>query len=70
MGFFTPRYLKDASLLSEAAAKTLHQHRDQLKDGEITRLHSLIIALNGGIKVRDKAAVTRFPVTLKLGSQN
>jgi signal peptidase I len=67
MGFFTPRYLKDASLLSEAAAKTLHQHRDQLKDGEITRLHSLIIALNGGIKVRDKAAVTRFSRDLEIG---
>ena len=42
MGFFTPRFLKDARLLSEGASKTLHHHRDLLKKEQILSLEGLI----------------------------
>ena len=67
MGFFTPRYLKDASLLSEAASKTLHQHRDLLKDSEITRLQELIAALNKAIAAKDKSGLTGLTRDLEVG---
>ena len=67
MGFFTPRYLKDASLLSEAASKTLHQHRDLLKDGEITSLQDLITALNKAIAAKDKSRIAGLTRDLEVG---
>ena len=67
MGFFTSRYLKEAALLSEAASKTLHLHRDLLKEGEIVRLQQLISSLNKAIAARDKSAVTGLTRDLEVG---
>lgn len=67
MGFFTPRYLKDATLLSEAASKTLHQHLDLLKDGEIVRLQDLIDSLNGAISDKNKRKIADLTRDLEIG---
>ena len=50
MGLFTPRYLKDARLLSEGASKTLHHHRDLLSERDISRLQGLVFSLNAAIR--------------------
>jgi signal peptidase I len=57
MGFFTPRHIKDARLLSEGAAKTLHQQRDLLEDDEVKRLGHLIDNLDRSIRNCDRPAV-------------
>lgn len=67
MGFFTPRYLKDAGLLSEAASKTLHHHRDLLKEGEILRLQNLIFSLNRAISAKSDSQVADLTRELEVG---
>jgi len=66
MGLFTPRYLKDARFLSEAASKTLHHHRDLLREDQITGLQGQIAALNAGIAARDEAAISRLTRDLEV----
>jgi signal peptidase I len=66
MGLFTPRYLKDARFLSEAASKTLHHHRDLLREDQISGLQGQIAALNAGIASRDEAAISRLTRDLEV----
>ena len=67
MGFFTPRYLKDALLLSEGASKTLHHHRDLLKRDQILTLEGLIVSLNQAIAGKNEQAVTQATRNLEIG---
>ena len=67
MGFFTPRHIKDARLLSEGASKTLHQHRDLLKEAEIERLQSLIDRLGRDIKEGDRLRIEQAVRDLEIG---
>ena len=67
MGFFTPRFLKDARLLSEGASKTLHHHRDLLKKEQILSLEGLIGALNRAIAGKDQKAVSQVTRDLEVG---
>lgn len=60
MGLFTPRYLKDARFLSEAASKTLHHHRDLLREDQISALRGRIAALDSGIAQRNEAVIGRL----------
>lgn len=67
MGFFTPRYLKDARLLSEGAAKTLHHHRDLLTKEQILSLEKLIGALNHAIDGKDPTKVSQATRDIEVG---
>ena len=59
MGLFTPRFLKDALLLSEGASKTLHLHRDLLSRDQIKKLEALLDGLNGAISRRTRDDVEK-----------
>ena len=67
MGFFTPRHIKEARLLSEGAAKTLHHHRDLLKDEESGRLASLIRALRSAVSGKDPSEIRKCSSELESG---
>ena len=66
MGLFTPRYLKDARFLSEAATKTLHHHRDLLRQDQIATLQERIATLDAGIAARDESAISRLTRDLEV----
>ena len=67
MGLFTPRFLKDARLLSEGASKTLHLHRDLLTPAEILKLQGLVGALDAAISVKKRESVERAVSELESG---
>ena len=67
MGFFTPRYIKDARLLSEGASKTLHHHRDLLNKGQIAKLQELIVNLNLAIAGKHEPKITSVTRDLEVG---
>jgi signal peptidase I len=67
MGLFTPRFLKDARLLSEGASKTLHLHRDLLTQAEILKLKGLVGALDAAISVKKREIVERAVSELESG---
>lgn len=67
MGLFTPRFLKDARLLSEGASKTLHLHRDLLSREQIMRLEALLQGLNGAISGRNRDGVEKAVSQLESG---
>lgn len=67
MGFFSPRYLKEARILSEAASKTLHHYRDLLTEGQISRLQGLILSLNEAIGLKNEREVTDLTRRLEVG---
>lgn len=67
MGLFTPRFLKDARLLSEGAAKTLHHHLDLLSQDQTMRLRGLLDSLNGAIAGRSREQVERAVSELESG---
>ena len=67
MGFFTPRFLKDARLLSEGASKTLHHHRDLLKKEQILSLEGLIGDLNSAIAGKDGTRISEATHDLEVG---
>jgi len=57
IGLFTPRFLKDARLLSEGASRTLHQNRDLLAPGDILRLEGQLASLKEAIATGKKDMV-------------
>jgi len=67
MGLFTPRFLKDALLLSEGASKTLHLHRDLLTQAEILKLQGLLGALDAAIFGKKRESVERAVSELESG---
>ena len=67
MGFFTPRYIKDARLLCEGASKTLHHHRDLLNKGQIAKLQELIVNLNLAIAGKHEPEITSVTRDLEVG---
>lgn len=67
MGLFTPRFLKDARLLSEGASRILHQHRDLLPPDRIYRLESLIAALQTAISRKNREEVAKAVPALESG---
>ena len=67
MGFFTPRYIKDARLLCEGACKTLHHHRDLLNKGQIAKLQELIGSLNRAIAGKQEQQITYVTRDLEVG---
>lgn len=67
MGFFTPRHIKEARLLSEAAAKSLHHHRDLLTEGDASGLRSLVLTLESAIKGGDAAVIRERSAELESG---
>lgn len=67
MVLFTSHYLKDARLLSEGAAKTLHHHRDLLKDDQVNSLEGLISSFNGAIADRNKVEIDSRARALEVG---
>ena len=67
MGFFTPRHIKEARLLSEAASKSLHHHRDLLGERESLRLSSLILELDSAIRGRNAAVIRSRTSELESG---
>ena len=67
MGFFTPRYIKDARLLSEGAAKTLHHHLDLLNADQIAQLQGLIDSLNHAILGGNRIEIENITRELEVG---
>lgn len=67
MGFFTPRYIKDARLLSEGASKTLHHHSDLLKKEQISSLQHLISRLDTAINERKQDSISASIRDLEVG---
>lgn len=67
MGLFTPRYLKDARLLSEGASKVLHLHRDLLSQAEIGQLGGLVKTLDNAIRDKKRDVVARSVSELESG---
>jgi signal peptidase I len=67
LGFFQPRFLKDARLLAEGASKSLHQHRDLLSETERIRLQSLITSLKSAISFRSRECVRQAVSDLESG---
>jgi signal peptidase I len=67
MGLFTPRFLKDARLLSEGASKTLHLHRDLLSREQIMKLEALLDGLNAAISRRNRDGVEQAVSELESG---
>ena len=59
MGFFTPRYLKQARNLLEGASKTLHHHRDILRPEQRLSLEQCIAGLREGIACKDQHALEK-----------
>ena len=55
--FITPRYLKEAELISKNARKLLHRRRDLLSDASIADLQSSIDRLDAAARHRDERAV-------------
>jgi signal peptidase I len=70
MGLFTPRFLKDARFLSEAATKTLHHHRDLLRQDQIATLQGRIASLDAGIAARDQTAINGLTRDLDVAFSN
>jgi signal peptidase I len=67
MGLFTPRFLKDARLLSEGASKTLHLHRDLLSPNQVLKLQELVTALDAAISGKKRDHVERAVSDLESG---
>lgn len=67
MGLFTPRYIKDALLLKEGAAKTLHHNRDLLSPVEVSRLDRLIARLGEAVSAKGKDSIGRAISELESG---
>jgi signal peptidase I len=67
MGFFTPRYLKEGLLLSDAASKMLHQQRDLLNEKEVSLLQNLISSLKGAIAGKNEKQVSELSQKLEVG---
>lgn len=67
IGFFTPRYLKEARLLADGATKTLHHHRDLLSQKDILKLEKLIGDLNHAISEKNEKAVRSAVTSLESG---
>lgn len=67
MGLFTPRYLKEARLLSEGASKTLHHHRDILRHDQVVNLERLIKSYNGAVVIRNEKEIKRLASDLEAG---
>ena len=67
MGLFSPRYLKDAILLSEGASKTLHHHRDLLTEDQVSGLQALMTSLNAAIAGRNKQNIAKVTHDLEVG---
>jgi len=67
MGFFTPRHIKDARLLSEGASKTLHHHRDLLKADQIERLQELVRSLDCSIANGSREQIEQATRALEVG---
>jgi len=57
MGFFTPTYLKHAHNLLEGALKTLHHHKDILKESQKDSLNKAISNLKEGIRQKNRLAL-------------
>jgi signal peptidase I len=57
IGFLTPRFIKDARLLAEGAAKTLHERRDLLSGKETARLEQSLLSLRQAITTADRERV-------------
>ncbi len=55
--FITPRYLKEAELISKNARKLLHRRRDLLSDASIADLQTSIDKLDAAARNRDERAV-------------
>jgi signal peptidase I len=60
MGFFTPRYIKQAHNLLEGASKTLHHYRDILRPEQLLSLEESITGLRDGIARKDQSALNEF----------
>ncbi|MEI6082594.1 MAG: hypothetical protein WCR44_09255, partial [Verrucomicrobiota bacterium] len=67
MGFFTPRFIKEARILSEGASKTLHHHRDLLGEGQIASLQELISSLNRAIRGKKMQEIDQTTRVLETG---
>lgn len=67
MGLFTPRYIKEARLLSEGASKTLHHHRDLLQVAQISTLQELISRLNAAISAKKEQDILAATHELEIG---
>ncbi len=67
MGLFTPRFIKEARLLSEAASKTLHHHRDILQGEQIALLQKLIFSLNEAIASKNEEKIAQISEKLEVG---
>ena len=67
MGFFTPRFIKEARILSEGGSKTLHHHRDLLGEGQISSLQKLISSLNRAIKGKKEQEIDQATRLLETG---
>lgn len=67
MGLFTPRYIKDARLLSEGASKTLHHHRDILRPDQVATLETLIASYDKAIAHRNEATISSLSSDLEAG---
>lgn len=67
IGFFTPRYLKEARLLAEGASKTLHHHRDLLTSEKIMRLEGLLSELRDTISTGKENDIRAAVSSLEAG---
>lgn len=65
MGFFTPRYLKQARLLLEGATKTLHHYRDILPMDQCQSLEQSIVGLREEITRKDRSGIETYSVSLE-----
>lgn len=65
MFFLTPKYLKKGRLYLKEAKKRLAYNRDQWSPGIIADFDEVVLALEKGIKARDKAAIEAAQASLE-----